>query len=110
MVRAKSGATTQIWHPIWPPDRALVQAVATWLSGPSVFRVNGIVREILTSGSGVALPSDIIVGIAALAREALLAAAGTFRVATVVREALVSQADAPPPTDVAHRFWVTVLA
>ena len=55
----------------------------TWLSGPSVFRVNGIVRETLTSDSSVALPSDIIVGVAALAREALLAAAGTVHVAAV---------------------------
>ena len=84
--------------------------MATWLSGPSVFRVNGIVRETLTSGSGVALPSDIIVGIAALAREALLAAAGTFRAATVVREALVSEAEAPPPSDETPRFCTTIMA
>jgi hypothetical protein len=84
--------------------------VTTWLSRPSVFRVNRTVRETLTSGSGVALPSDIIVGVAALAREALLAAAGTFRVAAVVREALVSEAQAPPAADEAPRFWATILA
>ena len=89
MVRGKSGAITQIWHPIWPPDQRRVRAGATWLSGPSVIRVNGIVRETLTSGSGVALPSDVVARGAALAREALLAAAGTFHVAAVVREALV---------------------
>ena len=109
MVRDKSGATTRIWHPIWAPDQDPVCVVATWLSGPSVFRVNGIVRETLTSGSGAVLPSDVVTRVAALAREALFADAGTFRVAAVVREALVSEAEAPPPSDVAPRFWVTVL-
>ena len=110
MVRAKSGAITRIWHPIWPPDQDPVCVVATWLSGPSVFRVNGIVRETLTSGSGAVLPSDVVTRVAALAREALLADAGTFRVAAVVREVLVSEAQAPPAADEAPRFWTTILA
>ena len=75
-----------------------------------VQRVAAIVRETLTSGSGAALPSDVVVRAAALIREALLADAGTFRVAAVVREALVSETEAPPPSDEAPRFWVTVLA
>ena len=74
-----------------------------------MFRVKGIVRETLTSGSGAALPSVIVVRVAALAREALLADAGTYRVAAVVREALVSEAEEPPPSDEALRFWVTFL-
>ena len=78
--------------------------------GSSAFRVNGIVRETLVSGSGALPPSDVVVRVATLTREALLAAAGTFHVAAVVLEALVSEADAPPPADVAPRFWVTVLA
>ena len=75
-----------------------------------MFRVNGVVRETLTSGSGAALPSDVIVRVAALAREALLAGTGTFRVAAMVREALVSEAEAAPPSDEAPRFWTTILA
>ena len=66
-------------------------------------------RETLASGSGAALPSDIVVRVAALAREALLADASTLRVAAKVREALVSEAEAPPPSDVAPRFWATIL-
>ena len=110
MVRAKSGATTQIWHPIWPLEQGRVYEVTTWLSRPSVFRVNRTVRETLTSGSGAALPSDIVVRVAALAREALLADASTFRVAALVREALVSEAEAPPAADDVPRFWATILA
>ena len=62
------------------------------------------------SGNGAALPSDIVVRVAALAREALLADVGTFRVAGVVREALVSEAEAPPAADDVPRFWATILA
>ena len=80
------------------------------LTGPPVFRVTGIVRETLTSGSGAALPSDVVVRVAALAREALLAGAGTFQVAALVREALVSEAEAPPAADEVPRFWATILA
>ncbi len=89
--------------------RAAKLAREALLTGPPVFRVNCIVRETLTSGSGAALPSDIVVRVAALAREALLADAGTFRVAAVVREVLVSDAQAPPAANEALRFWVTVL-
>ncbi len=89
--------------------RAARLAREALLTGPPVFRVNGIVRETLVSGSGAVLPSDVVVRVAALAREALLADAGNFRVASVVREALVSDAVAPPPSDVAPRFWVAVL-
>ena len=90
--------------------RATKLAREALLTGPPVIRVNGIVRETLTSGSGAALPSDIVVRVAALAREALLADAGNFRVAAVVREALVSEAEPPPPSDEAPRFWTTILA
>ena len=79
------------------------------LAGPPVFRVNGIVRKTLTSGSVAALPSDVVVHVVALVREALLAGAGTFGVA-VAREALVSEAEAPPLSDAAPRFWTTILA
>ena len=90
--------------------RAAKLAREALLTGPPVFRVNGVVRETLTSGSGAALPSDIVVRVAALAREALLADAGTFRVAAVVREALVSEAEAPPPSDETPRFCTTIMA
>jgi len=90
--------------------RAAKLAREALLTGPPVFRVNGIVRETLTSGSGAALPSDIVVRVAALAREALLADAGIFRVAALVREALVSEAEAPPAEDDVPRFWATILA
>ena len=90
--------------------RAAKLAREALLTGPPVFRVNGVVRETLTSGSGAALPSDVIVRVAALAREALLAGTGTFRVAAMVREALVSEAEAAPPSDEAPRFWTTILA
>ena len=90
--------------------RAAKLAREALLTGPPVFRVNGVVRETLTSGSGAALPSDVIVHVAALAREALLAGTGTFRVAAMVREALVSEAEAAPPSDEAPRFWTTILA
>ncbi len=90
--------------------RASKLAREVLLTGPPVFRVNGVVRETLVSGSGAVLPSDVVVRVAALARETLLAGAGTFRVAAVVREALVSEAEAPPPSDDAPRFWATILA
>ncbi len=90
--------------------RAAKLAWEALLTGPPVFRVNGLVREALISGSGAALPSDVVVRVAALAREALLAGTGTFRVAAMVREALVSEAEAPPPSDEAPRFWTTILA
>ncbi len=90
--------------------RAAKLAREALLTGPPVFRVNGVVRETLTSGSGAALPSDIVVRVSALAREALLADAGTFRVAALVREALVSEAEAPPAADDVPRFWATILA
>ena len=90
--------------------RAAKLAREALLTGPPVFRVNGVVRETLTSGSGAALPSDVIVRVAALAREALLAGTGTFRVAAMVREALVSEAEAAPPSYEAPRFWTTILA
>lgn len=80
------------------------------LTGPPVFRVNGIVRETLISASGAALPSNVVIRVAALAREALFSDAGTFRVAAVVREALVSEAEAPPPSDQVPRFWTAILA
>jgi len=67
-------------------------------------------KAVAYADSGAALPSDIVVRVAALAREALLADAGTFRVAAVVPEALVSDAEAPPPLDEAPRFWTTILA
>lgn len=90
--------------------RAAKLAREALLTGPPVFRVNRIVRETLTSGSGAALPSDVVVRIAALAREALVADAGTFRLAAMVREALVSEVEAPPPSDVVPRFWAAILA
>ncbi|GEM_PF-1200502 len=90
--------------------RAAKLAREALLAGPPVFRVNAIVRETLTSGSGAALPSDVVVRVAALAREALLTDTGTFRVAAMVRETLVSEAEAPPAADEVPRFWVTVLA
>jgi hypothetical protein len=90
--------------------RAAKLAREALLAGPPVFRVNGIVRETLTSGSGAALPSDVVVRVAALAREALLADAGTFRVAALVREALVSEAEAAPAAGDIPRFWATILA
>ena len=90
--------------------RAAKLAREALLTGPPVFRVNGIVRETLTSGSGAALPSDIVVRVAALAREALLADGGMFSVAAMVREALVSEAEAAPRSDEAPRFWTTILA
>ena len=90
--------------------RAAKLAREALLTGPPMFRVAGIVRETLASGSGAALPSDVVVRVAALAREALLADAGTFRVAALVREALVSEAEVPSPSDEAPRFWVTILA
>ena len=90
--------------------RAAKLAGEALLAGPPVYRVNGIVRETLVSGSGVALPSNVIIRVAALAREALLAGTGTFRVAAMVREALVSEAEAAPPSDEAPRFWTTILA
>jgi hypothetical protein len=80
------------------------------LAGPPAFRVSSIARETLTSGSGAALPSDVVVRVAALARESLLADAGTFRVAALVREALVSEAEVPPAADDGPRFWATILA
>lgn len=89
--------------------RAAKLAREAMVTGPSVFRVNGIVRETLVSGSGAVLPSDVVVRVAALAREALLADAGTFRVAAVVREVLVSDAEAPPAEE-SPRFWTTILA
>ncbi len=90
--------------------RAAKIAREALLTGPPVFRVNCIVRETLTSGSGAALPSDIVVRVAALAREALLADGGMFSVAAMVREALVSEAEAAPRSDEAPRFWTTILA
>ncbi len=90
--------------------RAARLAREALITGPPVFRVNGIVRETLVSGSGAALPSDVVVRVVALAREALLANASTFRVAAVVREALVSETEAPPSSDVAPRFWTAILA
>ena len=90
--------------------RAAKLAREALLTGPPVFRVAGIVRETLASGSGAALPSDVVVRVAALAREALLTYAGTFRVATVVREALVSEAEAAPAAGDVLRFWTTILA
>ena len=90
--------------------RAAKLAREALLTGPSVFHVSSIARETLASGSGAALPSDVVVRVAALAREALLADAGTFRVAALVREALVSEAEAPPATDDVPRFWATILA
>lgn len=84
--------------------------MATLLSRPSVFRVNGIVRETLVSGSGAFPPSDVVARVAALAREALLADVGRFRLAGVMREALVSEAEAPPPSDETLRFWTAITA
>ena len=69
--------------------RAAKLARKALLTEPPALRVNAIVRETLTSGSGAALPSDVVVRAAALTREALLAYAGALRVAAVVREALV---------------------
>jgi len=89
--------------------RAAKLAREALLTGPPMFRVSGMVRETLVSGSGAALPSDVVVRLAALAREALLADVGTFRVAAVVREALVSEAEATPPSAKAPRFWTTIL-
>jgi hypothetical protein len=89
--------------------RAAKLARKALLTGPPVVRVNGIVQETLISGSGAALPSDVVIRIAALAREALLADAGTFRVAAMVREALVSEAEAPLSEDT-PRFWTTIVA
>lgn len=90
--------------------RAAKLAREALFTGPPVFRVNGIVRETLTSGSGAALPSDVVVRVAALVREALVADTGMFRLAAVVREALVSESEAPPSSDEAPRFWMTILA
>jgi hypothetical protein len=90
--------------------RAAKLAREALLTGPPVFRVNGIVREALVSGSGAVPPPGVVVRVAALAREALLADAGTFRVAAVVREALVSEAEAAPVAGDVPRFWTTILA
>ena len=89
--------------------RAAKLAREALLTGPPVFRINGIVRETLVSGSGTVLPSHVVVRVAALAREALIADAGTFRVAAMVREALVSEAEASLSDDT-PRFWTTILA
>ncbi len=90
--------------------RAAKLAREPLFTGPPIFRVNGIVRETLVSGSGVALPPDVVIRVAALAREALVAGIGTFRVAAVVREALVSEAGTPLLSAEAPRFWTTILA
>jgi hypothetical protein len=90
--------------------RAARLAREALLAGPPVFRVGSVVRETLISGSGAALPSDVVVRVAALARETLLADAGTFRVAALVREALVSEAEAAPAAGDIPRFWATILA
>ncbi len=90
--------------------RAAKLAREALLTGPPVFRVNGIIRESLVSGSGAASPSNVVVRVASLAREAILARARTFRVAAVVREALASEAEAPLAADDVPRFWATILA
>ena len=90
--------------------RAAKLAREALLIGPPVFRVNGIVRETLVSGSGAALPSNVVVRVAALALEVLLADAGTLRLAAMVRESLVSEVEASPPSDEAPQFWATILA